>query len=173
MSSSRVEEPLSRRPRREIGDVDEDGSPATTTVTQGERSYTLPTALIEASRVEHACGLYGVHSPRENASRVIFFALYALNHRGQESAGLASFGQSGIHVHKGMGLVSQVFDESDIATLTGSLAIGHTRYSTVGGSKLTGAQPFVLETDLGQLAIVRGAGFARGPTRRTECAKSV
>ena len=126
-----------------------------TTVTQGERTYTLPTALVEASRVEHACGIYGVHSTRENASRVIFFALYALNHRGQESAGLASFGQSGIHVHKGMGLVSQVFDESDIATLTGSLAIGHTRYSTVGGSKLTGAQPFVLETDLGQLAIVR------------------
>jgi amidophosphoribosyltransferase len=80
---------------------------------------------------------------------------------GQESAGIASFDQSGLHVHKGMGLVSQVFDEHDIEALSGDTAIGHTRYSTAGGSKLAGAQPFVLETDLGQLAIAHNGQVAR------------
>lgn len=167
--ASRVEIPLTRRPRREVGGAADEPAAASTemvTVSQGpgSRAFTVPAALLEPERVEHACGIYGVHSTRENASRVIFFALYALNHRGQESAGIASYGATGVHVHKGMGLVSQVFDEADIATLSGPLAIGHTRYSTLGGSKLTGAQPFVLETDLGQLAIVR-RGAARGARR--------
>lgn len=127
----------------------------------------LPEKLLESRRVEHSCGVYGVFSQSEGASRLAFFALYALNHRGQESAGIASFSTSGIQVHKGMGLVSQVFDEGTISTLSGKHAIGHTRYSTSGGSQLAGAQPFVLETDLGQLAIahngqVRGGGGARG-----------
>ena len=75
----------------------------------------------------------------------------------------------GVHVHRGMGLVSQVFDEPDILLLKGKQAIGHTRYSTKGGSKLAGAQPFVLETDLGQLAIAHngqvrlGGGAGRDP----------
>ena len=120
--------------------------------------------------MEHSCGVYGVFSQSEGASRLAFFALYALNHRGQESAGIASFSTSGIQVHKGMGLVSQVFDEGTISTLSGKHAIGHTRYSTSGGSQLAGAQPFVLETDLGQLAIahngqVRGGGGGRGKIR--------
>jgi hypothetical protein len=80
---------------------------------------------------------------------------------GQESAGLASMDRMGIHVHKGMGLVSQVFDEKDIENLPGTMAIGHTRYSTAGGSKLAGAQPFVLETDLGQLAIAHNGQVSR------------
>lgn len=160
-AESRVEVPLSRRPRRE-------GSGAVTTVTvspleEEGPTIELPSLLLdEDAKVEHACGIYGVFSTRENASRVVFFALYALNHRGQESAGIASYGLSGVHVHKGMGLVSQVFDEVDIAALTGGHAIGHTRYSTSGGSKLTGAQPFVLETDLGQLAIAHN-GQVRDP----------
>jgi len=120
---------------------------------------------------------------------------------GQESAGIASFDASGIHTHKGMGLVSQVFTEADIDALRGAcavgmrapvsggggmhlcalqmgnapstpprhagpLAIGHTRYSTSGGSKLVAAQPFVLETDLGQLAIAHNGQVARASELR-------
>jgi len=122
-------------------------------VSVGSDSIVVPETLLEHRRVEHSCGVYGVWTATEGASRLAFFALYALNHRGQESAGIASFSTAGIQVHKGMGLVSQVFDEASITALTGKHAIGHTRYSTSGGSQLAGAQPFVLETDLGQLAI--------------------
>jgi amidophosphoribosyltransferase len=111
-------------------------------------------------QLEENCGVFGVVGPA-NSSRLVFFGLYALNHRGQESAGLASMDRGGIHVHKGMGLVSQVFDEHDIEQLPGNIAIGHTRYSTAGGSKLAGAQPFVLETDLGQLAIAHNGQVAK------------
>jgi amidophosphoribosyltransferase len=111
-------------------------------------------------QLEENCGVFGVVGPA-NSSRQVFFGLYALNHRGQESAGIASLDRSGIHVHKGMGLVSQVFDEHDIEQLPGAIAIGHTRYSTAGGSKLAGAQPFVLETDLGQLAIAHNGQVAK------------
>lgn len=72
----------------------------------------------------------------------------------------------GIHVHKGMGLVSQVFTESDIDSLKGNMAIGHTRYSTSGGSKLTGAQPFVLETDLGHFALAHNGQVAKADALR-------
>ena len=82
--------------------------------------HRVPETLLVQRRVEHSCGVYGVFSQRENASRVVFFALYALNHRGQESAGIASYGLSGVHVHKGMGLVSQVFTEADMDTLKGA-----------------------------------------------------
>jgi len=74
------------------------------------------------------CGVFGVYSSVPNASRVAFFALFALNHRGQESAGIASLNPHGaLNVHKGMGLVSQVFTEHDMEILAGSCAIGHTR----------------------------------------------
>ena len=72
----------------------------------------------------------------------------------------------GIHVHKGMGLVSQVFTEADIDGLRGHMAIGHTRYSTSGGSKLTGAQPFVLETDLGHFALAHNGQVAKADALR-------
>jgi hypothetical protein len=122
----------------------------------------------EDGKPRHECGVFGVFlSPSaaaaagKSASRVAFFALYALNHRGQESAGIASYSPMGMHVHRGMGLVSQVFTETDIEGLRGTAAIGHTRYSTAGGSALNGAQPFVLETDLGMLAIAHNGQLAR------------
>lgn len=76
--------------------------------------------------------IYSVFGEADNAARVAFFALYALQHRGQESAGIATSFQHSFHVHKGMGLVSQVFTEEVMAELPGKLAIGHTRYSTAG-----------------------------------------
>ena len=126
----------------------------------------------EERGLREECGIYGTSLQGDNASRQVFFALYALNHRGQESAGIASYSPTGVQVHKGMGLVSQVFNEDDIATLKGSQAIGHTRYSTAGGSKLAGAQPFVLETDLGQLAVAHnGQVRAQGVCGGAACAR--
>src|ERR671923_517076 len=88
-----------------------------------------------------SCGLFGVWAPGEEVAKLIFFGLYALQHRGQESAGIAVGDGSGVLVNKDVGLVSQVFDEATLATLQGHLAIGHTRYSTTGGSRWENAQP--------------------------------
>jgi amidophosphoribosyltransferase len=92
-----------------------------------------------------ACGVFGVFAPGEDVARITFYGLYALQHRGQESAGIASSNGAGpFALRTGMGLVSQVFDEEDLALLRGHLAIGHTRYSTSGGSLACNAQPIVV-----------------------------
>jgi len=90
-----------------------------------------------------ACGIFGIHGHRE-AAKLTYFGLYALQHRGQESAGIAVAQNSGISAHKGMGLVPDVFDISHFDQLQGQSAIGHVRYSTTGSSILTNAQPFVV-----------------------------
>jgi len=87
------------------------------------------------------------------AAKSSFFALYALQHRGQESAGIAVMGPGGIRAHKGMGLVTQVFTERNLAPLVGDLAMGHVRYSTAGTSDLRNAQPYVVHTSAGPLAL--------------------
>jgi amidophosphoribosyltransferase len=94
--------------------------------------------------------------------------LFALQHRGQESAGIAVMGEGGITAHKGMGLVTQVFAEKDLAPLTGDLALGHVRYSTAGRSDLKNAQPYVLHTGLGPLALAHNGNLtnARDLRRR-------
>ena len=90
---------------------------------------------------KEACGVFGVFAPGQPVSHLTYLGLYALQHRGQESAGMAvSDGQS-VTVVKDMGLVSNVFDDRTLAALTGHLAIGHTRYSTTGSSNWRNAQP--------------------------------
>ena len=79
---------------------------------------------------QDACGIFGVWAPEEEVAKLTFYGLYALQHRGQESAGIATSDGDRIVIFKDMGLVSQVFTESDLASLTGKLAIGHCRYST-------------------------------------------
>ncbi len=91
-----------------------------------------------------ACGVFGVYGPGEDVARLTFYGLYALQHRGQESAGIATSDGDDFNVRTGMGLVSQVFDEEDLAFLKGHIAIGHTRYSTSGGSLACNAQPIVV-----------------------------
>jgi len=91
-----------------------------------------------------ACGIFGVYAPGEDVARLTFFGLYALQHRGQESAGIAAADGEDLAVRTGMGLVSQVFDEEDLAFLRGHIAIGHTRYSTTGSSVVCNAQPIVV-----------------------------
>jgi len=90
---------------------------------------------------QDACGVFGVWAPGEDVAKLTYFGLYALQHRGQESAGIAAGDGQNILVYKDMGLVSQVFDESALGALKGHLAIGHTRYSTTGGSTWENAQP--------------------------------
>jgi amidophosphoribosyltransferase len=88
-----------------------------------------------------ACGLFGVWAPGEDVARLTFFGLFALQHRGQESAGMAVSDGHRILVYRELGLVSQVFDERTLATLQGDLCIGHTRYSTTGSTTWDNAQP--------------------------------
>ncbi|MEA2478162.1 MAG: amidophosphoribosyltransferase, partial [Thermoleophilaceae bacterium] len=87
------------------------------------------------------CGVFGVYAPEREVSRLSYFALYALQHRGQESAGIASYDGGHIMTVRDLGLVSQVFDESKLRALAGDMAIGHTRYSTTGSSAWENAQP--------------------------------
>jgi amidophosphoribosyltransferase len=87
------------------------------------------------------CGIFGVFAPGEDVARMTFFGLFALQHRGQESAGIAVADGTTIRQHKEMGLVTQVFDEEELANLVGHIAVGHTRYSTTGSSVLRNAQP--------------------------------
>ena len=117
-----------------------------------------PTGLREA------CGVMGIYAPQEDVARLTFFGLYALQHRGQESAGIATTDGRQMHVHTRMGLVAQVFDEPDLARLTGFASIGHTRYSTTGSSRVENAQPLVVDSDLGPLAVAHNGNLTNTPT---------
>ena len=111
--------------------------------------------MIEAGPKE-ACGVFGVWShahEKVDVARLSFFALYALQHRGQESAGIATSDGRSARMHKGMGLVAQVFNEDNLGPLAGHLAIGHNRYSTTGNSIHANAQPHLIETIHGPLAV--------------------
>src|SRR5213592_668419 len=89
------------------------------------------------------CGVFGIRAPERDVSRVTFFGLFALQHRGQESAGIAVSDRGRLTVLRDMGLVAQVFDEQNLSGLQGEVAIGHTRYSTTGSTQWTNAQPIV------------------------------
>jgi amidophosphoribosyltransferase len=98
---------------------------------------------------QDACGVFGVWAPGEAVAKLTYFGLYALQHRGQEAAGIATSDGSAIVVYKDLGLVSQVFDEPTLASLRGHIAIGHARYSTTGGSTWENAQPTIKSTTTG------------------------
>lgn len=106
-----------------------------------------------ATPAREACGVFGIHAPGTDVARITFFALFALQHRGQESAGIATCDGRTAYVHKGMGLVTQVFNEQNLGPLEGHLAIGHTRYSTTGSSHVRNAQPYVIETIHGPVGL--------------------
>ncbi len=92
--------------------------------------------------IRHECGLFGIYD-HEDAARLAYFGLYAQQHRGQESAGIVTLDTDGVHEHKGMGLVPDVFSEAGLRALTGRIAVGHVRYSTTGRSSSCNAQPFL------------------------------
>ena len=108
---------------------------------------------------EEACGVFGVYAPGEEVGRVTYFGLYALQHRGQESAGIAVTSGDGIMVIKDMGLVSQVFNENSFSSLRGDYAIGHVRYSTTGSTHWENAQPFYEVTPRGPVALAHNGNL--------------
>ncbi len=108
---------------------------------------------------QDACGVFGVWAPGEDVAKLTYFGLYALQHRGQESAGIAVSNGRQILVFKDMGLVSQVFDESTLEALKGYVAIGHARYSTTGGSTWHNAQPTFQPTQDGSLALAHNGNL--------------
>ncbi|MGH2755773.1 MAG: amidophosphoribosyltransferase [Actinomycetota bacterium] len=106
-----------------------------------------------------ACGVVGVYAPGEEVSRLTYYGLYALQHRGQESAGIAISNGQTVVVVKELGLVSQVFDERVLETLQGHLAIGHVRYSTTGSSSWANAQPTYKSGPFGQIALAHNGNL--------------
>lgn len=115
------------------------------------------------------CGVFGIYAPGAHVARLTFFALYALQHRGQESGGIATCDEEGVaHIHKGMGLVSQVFNEENLRYLQGHMAIGHNRYSTAGAPRLRNAQPYLIETALGPLGVAHNGNLTNAPVLRRE-----
>lgn len=108
---------------------------------------------------QDACGVFGVWAPGEEVAKLTYYGLYALQHRGQESAGIATSDGKRINVYKDMGLVSQVFDETTLNTLTGHLAVGHCRYSTTGASHWANAQPTLGATATGTVALAHNGNL--------------
>jgi amidophosphoribosyltransferase len=117
-------------------------------------------ALLPAGDTLHeACGVMGVFAPERDAARLAYFGLYALQHRGQESAGIAVADGSAIAYHRAMGLISSIFDEDVLAGLKGYIAVGHTRYSTTGSSVSGNAQPLLEHTNLGDIAFAHNGNL--------------
>ena len=113
---------------------------------------------LEAELHDH-CGVFAVFAPGEDVARFTYFGLFALQHRGQESAGIATFDGKRYHLHKQMGLVSQVFDEPALARLPGYISVGHTRYSTTGSSLPCNAQPVVVQCSKGFIALAHNGNL--------------
>src|SRR5512136_193819 len=112
------------------------------------------------------CGVFGIHGHRE-ASKMTYLGLYALQHRGQESAGIAASDGKEIRMHKGMGLVWSVFsDPAAMPRLKGSAAIGHNRYSTTGASDIVNAQPVLIRYRCGQIAAVHNGNLVNSAKLR-------
>lgn len=116
------------------------------------------------------CGVFGIFGHKD-AARLTYLGLYALQHRGQESAGIVTSDGRLVREHKGMGLVSEVFNEEEIASLTGNIAIGHTRYSTTGSSNIKNAQPFLVETLAGHIAVAHNGNLVNALTLRRKLEK--
>ena len=110
-------------------------------------------SLLDDDKPHEECGVFGIYAPGEDVARITFFGLYALQHRGQESAGIATTDGAMIHRRAHLGLVSQAFTENDLAVLPGFAAIGHTRYSTTGQSNERNAGPILTESPIGPIAI--------------------
>src|SRR5213082_1427060 len=122
-----------------------------------------------AALPQHECGLFGVFG-HPNAAVLTYYGLFALQHRGQESAGIVTSNGAGqtFLQHKGMGLVSQVFGQQELERLKGTRAVGHTRYSTTGSSTLKNAQPFVVDCHRGQIAVCHNGNLINAGVLRDE-----
>jgi len=122
------------------------------------------------SDLHEACGVFGIYAPNEDTARLTYFALFALQHRGQESAGIATSDGNRIQVFARMGLVSQIFDEQSLSQLTGHIAIGHNRYSTTGSSRVCNAQPLVVSEGDNFVAVAHNGNITNAEALEKELA---
>ncbi|MFW6105547.1 MAG: amidophosphoribosyltransferase [Chloroflexota bacterium] len=118
--------------------------------------------------MHESCGVFGAYAPGINVAQTTFFALFALQHRGQESAGIAVTDGNGIKIHTCMGLVSQAFTETDLALLKGHISIGHNRYSTTGSSRPVNAQPIMAKSDGLTIALAHNGNIINSKPLRDE-----
>lgn len=118
--------------------------------------------------MHESCGVFGIFAPDEDVARLTFFGLFALQHRGQESSGIATADGKKLRVFARMGLVSQVFNEESLSQLTGHIAIGHNRYSTKGSSRVCNAQPIVVSNGSDSLAIAHNGNILNAETLQQE-----
>ncbi len=118
--------------------------------------------------LKEECGLIGIDAPNDEAARLAFFGLMALQHRGQEAAGIATSDGNSVRLHKDTGLVAQVFNEQNLQRLSGNRAIGHTRYSTTGSSSARNAQPFAIETMHGAVAVAHNGNLVNAAQLREQ-----
>jgi amidophosphoribosyltransferase len=123
--------------------------------------------MTDFDKPRESCGIFGIHGHHES-EKLTYFGLYALQHRGQESAGIAVFRDGKILSHKGMGLVSDVFVEDHLDQLQGTSAIGHVRYSTTGSSILNNAQPFVVHHRKRSYAVAHNGNLVNAHTLKQE-----
>jgi amidophosphoribosyltransferase len=121
-------------------------------------------------KMEEACGVFGVYAPGQEVAKLTYYGLYALQHRGQESAGIAVSDGYGIKLHKDMGLVYDVFSEETLDRLTGHIALGHVRYSTTGSSLAVNAQPLVCSYVKGSLAVAHNGNLTNANELRDKLA---
>ena len=126
--------------------------------------------MMEQDYPKHYCGVFGIYG-HPNAAELTYYGLYALQHRGQESAGIATSEGDRIHLKAKMGLVSQVFREETLTGLPGHVGIGHTRYSTMGGSKEYNAQPLLADGQRGQIAVGHNGNVINAADLRIEMAE--
>src|SRR5919201_3327506 len=116
------------------------------------------------------CGVFGVYAAERDVARLTYFGLFALQHRGQESAGIAVSEQGRLTALRDMGLVTQVFDEQKLRGLHGDVAIGHTRYSTTGSSQWSNAQPLVQHGSARTVALGHNGNLTNAAELREELA---
>ena len=118
------------------------------------------------------CGIFGIYSfSDKDVARKIYYGLYALQHRGQEGAGIVVSDGSELHSHKGLGLVPEVFNNENIKLLKGHVGIGHVRYSTTGSSVIENCQPFIVNSSLGNLAIAHNGDIVNSHVLKRELEK--
>jgi|LSQX01.1.fsa_nt_gb amidophosphoribosyltransferase len=125
-------------------------------------------SLADDDHPRDECGVFGIYAPGEDVSRLTYFGLFALQHRGQESAGIAVSDGTRLSQRKAMGLVTRVFNEEVLQELRGNLAIGHVRYSTTGSSTLINAQPITVPTRFGTIAVAQNGNLVNCRALRAE-----
>src|SRR4030043_42793 len=123
---------------------------------------------VVGASLHESCGIFGVYAPGEEVARLAFFGLFALQHRGQESSGIATADGNKIRLHRAVGLVSQVFNEAALDQLRGDIAIGHNRYSTTGSSRRFNAQPLVVNSSLGEIALAHNGNIVNAENLRRQ-----